>query len=290
MKRPATELIQLRYSCRNYVDSPLEREPREELTAVLESLTSGPFGNSCRLALLAATQDDRDALKGLGTYGFIKGATGFIAGAVIGGPGDLEDYGFCLEQAVLAATDLDLGSCWLGGSFSKSSFAKKIGLRGAEMMPAVVAIGYPRENSREHWIRRSAGSDRRLPADQLFFDGSPAVPLTPEAAGAYSGVLDAVRWAPSASNKQPWRLLRDGVGWHFYLCRTPGYNKGLIKSLIRLADLQRVDVGIAMCHFELAASDAGLTGHWDVAAPRAVPAAGAGAGFEGWEHVASWVV
>jgi hypothetical protein len=75
-----------------------------------------------------------------------------------------------------------------------------------------------------------------------------------------------VRGAPSASNKQPWRIVRVGRDWHFYLERTPGY-WGRSKRLVQIADLQRVDIGIAMCHFDLAAREEGLQGKWQVADP-----------------------
>ena len=71
-----------------------------------------------------------------------------MVGAVEPGSGDLEDYGYCLERAVLAATDLGLGTCWLGGTFNKSSFARKIDIAEGEVMPAVIAMGYPTETSR----------------------------------------------------------------------------------------------------------------------------------------------
>ena len=54
-------------------------------------------------------------------------------------------------------------------------------------------------------------------------------------------------------------LLSEDV--HFYRVRTPGYGQGtLVFRLFRIADLQCVDVGIAMCHFELGAREAGLGG------------------------------
>jgi len=38
-------------------------------------------------------------------------------------------------------------------------------------------------------------------------------------------------------------------------------------ALLRLADLQRVDMGIAMSHFELTAQELGLKGKWLVQEP-----------------------
>ena len=36
---------------------------------------------------------------------------------------------------------------------------------------------------------------------------------------------------------------------------------------MKAADLQRVDMGIAMCHFELSANEAGHNGQWTIADP-----------------------
>ena len=57
------------------------------------------------------------------------------------------------------------------------------------------------------------------------------------------------------------------IAWHFFLQRTPGYGDSLTFKLLRLADIQRVDMGIAMCHFALTARELGLSGHWLVEDP-----------------------
>ena len=64
----------------------------------------GPLGNPLRFRLAAATEESAEALKGLGTYGFVRGASAFIVGAVSPGDRHLEDYGHALEQLVLLAT------------------------------------------------------------------------------------------------------------------------------------------------------------------------------------------
>ena len=88
-------------------------------------------------------------------------------------------------------------------------------------------------------------------------------PLVKEVAGSYATALECVRLGPSASNNQPWRVLRQGDGiLHFYLKRTPGYDK-----LMRSVDLQLVDMGIALSHFELAAREEGVVGGWVQAQP-----------------------
>jgi nitroreductase len=278
------DLVRRRRSCRKYLEKPIAASTRRSLEAFLAANRGGPFGSQARLALVAATTEDRSALKGLGTYGFIDGAAGFIVGAVAPGPKALEDYGYLMELAILQATDLGLGTCWLGGTFSKSSFARYIGLAGGELLPAVAAVGYAVDSSySKDRIRKTAGSNFRRPPEELFFSGDFLTSLAPADAGTYAGPLEMVRWAPSASNRQPWRIVRTPTGWHFYLARSKSYGKGtLLFTVLRLADLQRVDMGIAMCHFELAASEAGLAGGWASDDPGIAPPQ------TGFEYTATW--
>lgn len=257
-----TDLIRERYSCRSYTAAPLSEDTQNHLKDLLGRSTAGPLGSQMRFELVGASQDDWSALKGLGTYGFIKGAGGYIICAVNRSKHNMEDFGYVLEKIVLIATDKGLGTCWLGGSFSKSSFAKKISPCADELIPAVIAIGYGANKRRliDALIRRHAGSDHRLPWRELFFDGTFNNPLEQANIGVFVMCLEAVRLAPSASNKQPWRIVKDGPMWHFYLNRTKGY--GNRNQSIGLADLQRVDMGIAMCHFDLTANELGLRGQW----------------------------
>jgi nitroreductase len=269
------DLIRRRFSCRTYRPEPIPEEQQRLLTEFMASHAVGPLGSQARFSLVAATPDDDTSLRRLGTYGFIKGAPSFIVGASRKAPNDLEDYGHLLEQIVLYATDLGLGTCWLGGTFTRSSFVRRFGgLERDETMPAVVSVGLPGEDGAAR-IREREEGERRLPDAKLFFDSGFDAPLSAEHAEGYAAALAAVRMAPSATNKQPWRLVRAGMdaadstgAWHFYLRRTKGYGKGsVLFTLLRIADLQRIDLGIAMCHFELVAREGGLAGDWVVRDP-----------------------
>jgi nitroreductase len=232
---------------------------KEQLRAFFRENSRGPFGNLVRFELVDLTEAERAELKSLGTYGVIKGASLFIAGAVKKGARAMEDFGFCMERNVLFATTLGLGTCWLGGTLNRAGFARKIGLTAEELMPAVSPVGYPagKRSLTDRAFRFMAKSDRRKPWVELFFDGRPGNPLTRENAGVLAEALEAVRLGPSASNRQPWRVVLEGTSCHFFLQRTPGYDKmtGEIK-------LQDVDMGIAQCHFELAAGELGVRGGW----------------------------
>jgi len=197
----------------------------------------------------------------------------------------LEDYGYLMELIILKAADLGLGSCWQGGTFTKSRFAKKIALNADEIIPAVTSVGYAAQNPRwvDGKIRAAAGSDRRLPWDKLFFDGGFDTPLSKDVADVYAMPLEMVRLGPSASNRQPWRIVKEGDDLHFYLRRTRGYRTNNYAKMLKMADLQRIDMGIAMCHFELTLQGLGIDGRWVVNDP------GIATPNELTEYSVSWV-
>ena len=266
--KPVTDIIRQRFSCRKYLEKPIAEDERQRLADFIFSAGRGPLGTPVRFELVAATEQDRNSLKGLGTYGIIRGAAGFIVGAVGHSEKNLEDYGYVMEKIILCATDIGLGTCWLGGTFSKSGFAKKISAADGELVPAVTSVGNIASRGRfEGRMRQFGGADNRLPWENLFFKEKFGNPLSPDEAGAYAVPLEMVRIGPSASNKQPWRVVKEGNTWHFYMQRTKGYGNSFTFRLLGLADLQRVDMGIAMSHFELTAGELGLKGTWAIQEP-----------------------
>ncbi|MCX6554510.1 MAG: nitroreductase, partial [Candidatus Aminicenantes bacterium] len=91
--------------------------------------------------------------------------------------------------------------------------------------------------------------------------------------------LECVRLAPSASNRQPWRILQQDGAFHFFLSRDKAYS-----AMMPHVDLQRIDLGIAMCHFQLSAAELGLAGGWQDEDPR-LPATPAN-----YEYIVSFVI
>jgi len=131
---------------------------------------------------------------------------------------------------------------------------------------------------RDRAIRILSRSARRQPWDRLFFDGDPGNPLTLDAAGALATPLEMLRLAPSASNRQPWRAIRSGASIHFYRQRGLLYQAAL--RVGGFPDLQLVDLGIALCHFEISARESGLEGALETMgdAPRVT----------GLDYIATW--
>jgi nitroreductase len=287
------ETIERRFSCRTFSGEQIPKELRVQLADAAAAMHTGPFGSRLRFMLAAATAEDSAALKRLGTYGTIRGATAFILGA--GQPGDesagylgamyLEDFGYAMEMLILRATEMGLGTCWLGGFFSRGAFSRRMRLGRNERIPSVAAVGMilDTEHARDGFMRRSVGGSTRKSWDVFFHDGAFGAALTPEAAGPYAKALEMARLAPSASNRQPMRIVRNGAAWHFYIRRTPGYLPRFARTLTGIEDLQRVDCGIAMCHFEASARELGLAGRW-VVDPPAIPLPDAHT-----EYAATWV-
>jgi len=255
------DVIKRRKSVRSYSNQDIDSS---KITEYLSGVHRGPFNNTARFHLLENVYKGEYRSLRLGTYGTIKGVNHFIAGAVKKNDKHIEDYGYCLEKVMLFLTDIGLGTCWLGGLFTRSRFAKSIKLKQDEEMPAITTVGHAADKRAlmDKIIRISAGCDSRKPWEQLFFEDKFGNPLTKESAEKYSTVLEMLRIAPSASNRQPWRVIKEKNkdNYHFYLKRNNMYGK-----LYRKTDLQKIDMGIAMCHFELTAKELNLSGSWKAA-------------------------
>lgn len=251
--RPVEEIIEKRKSVRTYEERPLEEKDKERIHAYMKTL-SNPFGKEVRFSFLE-TKDNR---KVLGTYGIIKGTVDYIGAAIKNEPLSLEALGYELEKLILLYADLGIGTCWLGGTFKREDFRNAMEISPEDLFPAVTPVGYPKEarSMADNLVRFIAKGNMRKPFGELFYSGDFQHPLLEEEAGVYKRVLEMVRLAPSASNKQPWRIVLENGACHFYLARTPRYSDAFSY------DIQRIDIGIAACHFQLSAEEKGLKGNF----------------------------
>lgn len=252
---PLEQTVKARYSVRTYEERPLTAEVKERLNAYIAAL-SNPFSVGISFSLLEA-KTAGNAEK-LGTYGMIKGAKEFIGATVQNGELALEAYGYTFEKLILFVASLGLGTCWLGGTFSRGEFAAAMNVKESELFPAISPVGYPApKRFKETMIRKTIRADQRKEWNTLFFKKDFSMPLKEAEAGAYAFPLEMVRLAPSASNKQPWRIVQSGKLYHFYEVKDPGYSDRFPY------DIQRVDIGIAACHFHLAALEKDIKGKFE---------------------------
>ncbi len=270
---PAADILhvmQARKSIRTYDGRRVPEELCSELMDFARTVEN-PYGVPVEFRLLDGRQQH-------GLFcPVIVGTEQFIAAKCPAGPYANEAFGYSFQQLILHAHRLGLGTLWVGGTMDRGVFERAVELREGEMMPCMTPIGYPAEKQslRDKMMRRGIGADSREKFESLFFDGDFTVPLSPIRAGILAEALEALRWAPSAVNRQPWRLLlRDGC-LHFYLRRSRGVgSEGNI-------DIQRVDMGIAMAQFALAAEARGLDVYFQRERPAVAP-------LEKTEYIASF--
>ncbi len=265
-----TEAIMARRSVRTYNGEALDNITASKIADYIATLQA-PFGAGCRIRLVRTAATDQPVR--LGTYGAIRGAADYLALIVRGdAPLTQEGAAYVFEQAVLYCTSLGLGTCWLAGFFDRGGFKKQLSLGPGERLRSVSPVGHAAEKPHRSisTLMNGGKPTPRKPFGETFFDGTFGNPLTPQAAGIYALPLEMVRRAPSANNKQSWRVvLETGRGaLHFYKAPSMGY--------------ESLDAGIALCHFAETCRQEGIAGHYEIlhGAPSAPKVS----------YVASWIV
>ena len=220
----------------------------------------GPFGYQGRVELVQVTNYVTDKGIKLGTYGFIKNQKGYLVGLAENNKDSLLDFAYCFQKLVLYLTDLELGTCWMGGTFNRNSFEQEISIEKGEFIPSITPFGYPNEKQRvfDKVARMVVKADNKKAWDKLFYDTDFTSPLPKEKAGQLEIPIEMVRLGPSASNKQPWRLVlsEDRKVVHFYIEHTPNYSAKLGYCM------QLLDIGIAMCQFDIGCQELRIDGEW----------------------------
>ena len=179
-----------------------------------------------------------------------------------------EAFGYAFEKFILYAQSLGVGTVWIGGTMDRNAFEKAMNLKEGELMPCVSPVGYPSDKMslRETLMRKGISADSRKSFEEIVFLDAFDQPLSPEFAKELFLPLEMVRLAPSAVNKQPWRILIHENTVHFYLKRTKAFAGGKI-------DMQKIDMGIALCHFDLMCQELGINAEFVMKDPE-IPAIG----------------
>ena len=243
-----TETIKDRKSVRTYEGQQIPEQTMRQIREFLNQ-DDNPFGIPITFSILDAEKDGVNSPVILGANTYVAGKYQKQKNAEIA-------FGYSFEKFILYATSLGLGTVWLAATIDRKAFEKAVDLREDEVMPAVTPLGYAaqKRSVRENLMRKGMKSEN---------------------AGEWASPLAMVRLAPSATNKQPWRAVTEGNKVHFYEAKNKGYDKE------STGDIQKVDLGIALCHFEIAAKEAGLSGRFIQSDPGITTA-------EGTEYIATF--
>ena len=216
------EAIAVRHSVRAYTERPLEDEAVRQLQQRIEEL------NSDGLLHAQLVCGEPKAFSGrLARYGRFRNVRNYIVMAGRRGDDLDERIGYRGELLVLLAQTMGLNTCWVGLSYSKvpGTYA----LADDEAIGAYIAIGYGQTQGVTHRIKSVAqvsnADDRTL---QWFRRG-----------------VEAALLAPTAINQQR---------FHFdYLGQQDGRHCVRARRGRSLVGFSQLDLGIAKCHFEIAA-------------------------------------
>lgn len=253
---PIEEAIKNRISVRSYEPKALLQKDKDKLVNEIGELTN-PFGVKVNIHLI----EKETASNGekLGTYGVIKGAKTFLGVSV----DKSSEYGpvaagYQFENLVLYATDMGLGTVWLAATFSREQFETAMDIKKDDLFLAISPIGYAaaKKSLTENLMRKSMKSDKRKPWEEIFFLDSFGNSLSKEEAGEYAKSLEMLRLAPSATNAQPWRVVKAQGAYHFFI----SYKSNTKPEEIMI---KKVDLGIALSHFHQIALENGFTGAFE---------------------------
>jgi hypothetical protein len=251
-------VVPRRHSRRRYSGARLSAEQTAALQAHCETFDPFPGARTVFIA-----EPPSDIFRGIvGSYGRIRGVPSVLV--MIGDKG-VAHYeaaaGYTGEAAVLEATRLGLGTCWVAGIFDRRKTQRMVDLSRSERIMAVSPVGVPDDGGRP--VLEDTRPHSRKPLPEI----APGIDSGEWPMWAFEGVRLG-RLAPSAINRQPWRFRRDDDRVVISVDREGG----------ELTVPKRLDCGIAMLHFELGALTAGGVGGWeflegsDVAGYRLMPA------------------
>lgn len=208
------EQINRRVSCRNFSDVPKVSQWTTLSYAAARLCLPG-------VRILLAACDESFFTPVLLGYGRIKGATRFAAlMADTAVPRHMTHAGISGEAFILEAASCGVATCWVGGTYRKKE--SPVHLYPGEVLSAVIPLGVAAEPIQEP-VHRT-----RKPLKWFMENGGKDWPdYALEAA-------NAVREAPSALNRQPWKLRLSS------------------QSLSLIGAPNSLDTGIALLHMEAA--------------------------------------
>lgn len=218
------EASEIRISRRAYVPEPISPEKKAVLQKIIDDICAR---SGLHIELM---EDGEDCFSLIKSYGMFSGVKNYFA---LAGKNDdpkmHEKVGFFGEELVLEATRLGLGTCWVAGSYDKSSSSFR--LADGEAFSCVISVGETKESeSRKEKLIAGIIKTKRKSAAEMSknLDSAP---------DWFRKGVECATLAPSARNKQP-------VVFEY----TPDGVKATVSGSF---SFNKIDLGIAEYHFEL---------------------------------------
>lgn len=239
LKKSWINAIDNRKSRRTYTEEDVNEKDVKILKELIDNINKGTKLN------IQYIKDGKDGISGFkASYGMISKAKSFIA---LVGDKNIKNYkeklGYYGESIVLEATSLNLGTCWIGGTYKKEECKKYIKFNENEELVCIIAIGNTdRDLSIKEKLVKTLNKNEKS-FDDILISHNKEIPSWVEVG------INYVSKAPSALNKKPVGYkLKDNKVEATIIKENHGYEK--------------IDLGISMLHFELGAYSEGYIGKW----------------------------
>ncbi len=252
--------MQQRRSVRRFLPGDLSEEAVASLRMATES--QEPLDEHVDVHVQLVPYEAVGSRTAVGAMAMVDKAPWYLVGRAAPQPGRMEELGFRMEQVILAATALGLGTCWIGGFYRAGELAERLGCVPEDIL-AISPVGLPSTGRRQNWTRAvihgvSAHGGRRKPLEDFAFWQRWGEPVLRESVPPEMWqALEMAQASPSWSNLQPWYfLMTENMVLALGDSRPQRGNSRPDKPYYRL------DVGIAMCHFWLTLHQLGYGGRW----------------------------
>lgn len=218
------EAIKERHMVRQYTDKAIPAD-------IVELINARIAENNKKYDLeLALAVGNSDGIGGMAKLLLSRTVNNYIVLAGADAPELDEKLGYCGADMILYAQTLGLNTWWVGGMFNGKGALKNLSNKEVRVN-GVIAIGYGRTQGVPHKSKTAAEiSEYNGDAPQWFVDG-----------------VDALLYAPTALNKQPYVV--KGEGNKVSISAGDGHFSG-------------IDLGIGKYHFEVGAGRENF--EWDL--------------------------
>ena len=179
------------------------------------------------------------------SYGLLKNVKTTIA--LVGDKSKIANIktqiGYYGEFLMLECVNLNLGTCWIGGTYDKEGTENALNLGPQEELFAVITVGLVSETKTLKEKMISQFGKNKQTFDELLTEREEPLPNW-----VRKGV-EAARFAPSAVNGKPVA--------YTYLNKT-------VRAFTtkKNHNHEAIDLGISLAHFELGALSEGISGEW----------------------------
>jgi nitroreductase len=168
------DVVAARKSVRGYADREVEEEKLEKILEAARLAPSWANKQCCKYIVFKDKAKIKELSGGINPW--LHQAPAIVAACA--DPSDsgtrngmdyyLVDVGISMQQLVLAATDLGLGTCWIG-AFNEAKVKKGLEVPENVKVVALTPVGYPaeREGLRSKLARKFVAADKRKPIGEI---------------------------------------------------------------------------------------------------------------------------